>query len=164
MLFLNLPSPCGRGGYPPEGKGAGGGMLINRPTFLAKQLRTRCTDTERLLWRNLRTKQIKGFKFRRQQPIGKYIVDFVCFEKKIIIEVDGGQHAEKDVDKERDQWLEKEGFKVLRFWNNEVLLNLMGVLEVIRMHVLKHHPHPSPPPSRGRARVGVCFKVNWINM
>ena len=74
---------------------------------------------------------MEGVKFRRQQPIGKYVVDFVSFEKRVVIEVDGGQHSE-EVDKERDQWLNNEGFKVLRFWNNEVLKNTEGVFEVIR--------------------------------
>jgi very-short-patch-repair endonuclease len=113
-------------------------------------LRKRQTDAERQLWQHLRSKQIEGFKFRRQEPIGEYIVDFVCFDSKVVIEVDGGQHAEEGADKERDRWLNKEGFKVLRFWNNEVLLNLRGVLEIIKKNCLKS---PSPfasanPPRR----------------
>jgi very-short-patch-repair endonuclease len=81
----------------------------------------------------LRGKQFAGLKFRRQQPIDNYIVDFVCFEKRVVIEVDGGQHAsEKDKDAERDEYLTRNGFKVLRFWNNDVLQNVDGVLEVIR--------------------------------
>ncbi len=74
---------------------------------------------------------MEGLKFRRQQPIGSYIVDFVCFSKMLVIEVDGGQHAENEKDKQRDAWLRGEGFKVLRFWNNEVLQNIEGVLETI---------------------------------
>jgi len=82
-----------------------------------------------------------GVKFRRQQPIGKYIVDFVSFEKRIVIELDGGQHsAEQERDRERDNWLSKQGFKVLRFWDNEVLQNLEGVLEVIRDRCLSTLP------------------------
>jgi very-short-patch-repair endonuclease len=78
-------------------------------------------------------KQMEGLRFRRQQPIDKYIVDFVCFEKRIIIEVDGGQHAtEGSHDRERDAYLRQAGFKVLRFWNNEVMQSIDGVLEVIR--------------------------------
>ena len=97
---------------------------------MAKTLRKRPTDAEILLWRYLRSKQLEGMKFRRQQPIGRYVVDFVCFEKKIIIEVDGGQHSvETEKDKERDEWFKSQGFKVLRFWNNEVLANTQGVLE-----------------------------------
>lgn len=77
----------------------------------------------------MRSKQLRKLKFRRQQPIGRYIVDFVCFEQLIVIEVDGGQHAENNKDKTRDKWLNDQGFKVLRFWNNDVLENIEGVLE-----------------------------------
>lgn len=87
-------------------------------------------------------KQLEGLKFRRQQPIDKYIVDFVCFEKCIIIEVDGGQHAtESSHDRERDAYLQQYGFKILRFWNNEVMQNIDGVLEVIRTNC---YVTPSP--------------------
>jgi len=93
-------------------------------------------------------KQLEGLKFRRQEQIGNYIVDFVCFEKRIIIEVDGGQHTtEKDRDNVRDEWFRKQGFKILRFWNNEVLTNINGVLEVIRENCL-NHPPLNPLPSR----------------
>ena len=96
--------------------------MSNNLTPIAKALRKRLTDTERLLWRHLRAKQLEGLKFRRQEPIGRYIVDFVCHEKRIVIEVDGGQHStDKNRDAERDKWLNKQGYKVLRFWNNEVL-------------------------------------------
>jgi len=112
---------------------------------IARNLRKRFTDAEKLLWRYLRAKQLEGFKFRRQQPIGNYIVDFVCFEKRVVIEVDGGQHAvERKKDKERDNWLKGQDLKVLRFWNNEVLTNTRGVLEVIREHCLSHPPLESP--------------------
>jgi len=98
----------------------------------ARALRTSSTDVENLLWRQLRRKQLAQLKFRRQQPIDNYIVDFLCFEKRVVIEVDGGQHAsERDKDAERDEYLIRIGFKVLRFWNNEVLQNIDGVLEVI---------------------------------
>ncbi len=113
----------------------------------AKNLRKRSTDAERSLWKQLRAKQIEGLKFRRQQPIEKYIVDFICFEKKIIIEVDGGQHSGSDKDKERDKGLKEQGYKVLRFWNNEVLNNMTGVLEVIRAHCIIHPP--LTPPIKG---------------
>jgi len=108
-------------------------------TNLAKKLRKSSTDAERLLWSRLRSKQIEGLKFRRQQPIGNHIVDFVCFEKKVIIEADGGQHS-TEVDAERDRWLEEQGFKILRFWNNDILKNINGVSEVIR----KTCSSPSP--------------------
>jgi very-short-patch-repair endonuclease len=100
---------------------------------LGKVLRKRPTDVEILLWNKLKQKQLEGFKFRRQQPIDNYIVDFVCFEKRIIIEVDGGQHGTQiEDDIARDTYLREQGFHVLRFWNNEVLQNINGVLEVIR--------------------------------
>ena len=85
-------------------------------TNIAKNLRKRSTDAEKLLWRYLRAKQLEGLKFRRQQPIGNYLVDFVCSERQVVIEVDGGQHAiEKDKDNIRDKWFREQGFKVLRF-------------------------------------------------
>jgi len=125
---------------PEAGKAAGGGDegLSNDRVRIAKTLRKRSTNAENVLWRHLRAKRFRGIKFRRQQPIGTYIVDFVCFEKRIVIEVDGGGHiSEKVQDNERDRWLGKEGFKVLRFWNNEVLQNIEGVLEVISRELLR---------------------------
>ena len=113
--------------------------------FLARELRQNHTNAERLLWTHLRGKQVADFKFRRQQPIGRYIVDFVCFDRKIVVEVDGWQHLDNPEDRERDSWLNNEGFTVLRFWNHEVLLKLRSVLEVIRKHLLAP-PHPGPLP------------------
>ncbi len=101
-------------------------------TQYAKELRKRSTDTERLLWKHLRAKRMFGLNFRRQHPIGNYIVDFICFEKKIIIELDGGQHASySEKDKTRDSRLEGQGFRILRFWNNDVLSNTEGILQMI---------------------------------
>ena len=107
-------------------------------TKAAKSLRKNSTEVETVLWRRLRAKQIEGVKFRRQQPIGNFIVDFVSFENRLVIELDGGQHAkhrEKDI--RRDKVLAELGFKVLRFWNNDILENMQGVLEVIRKECLK---------------------------
>lgn len=90
---------------------------------------------------------MEGIKFRRQEPVGNYIVDFICFDRRIIIEIDGGQHARDEnvnKDKERDEWLRNQGFKVLRFWNNDVLNNINGVWEVIRKHVFATLPLPLP--------------------
>jgi very-short-patch-repair endonuclease len=100
---------------------------------LARQLRKDLTEAEKYLWYVLRSKNL-GIKFRRQAVIGRYIVDFVCFEKRLIIEVDGEQHAENSVDTTRDQRLRQEGFKVLRFWNHEVLGNREGVVGEIMKH------------------------------
>lgn len=122
-------------------------MKNKRLIPLAKNLRKKATDAERLLWRYLRAKQMEGIKFRRQEPVGNYIVDFICFDRRIIIEIDGGQHARDEnvnKDKERDEWLRNQGFKVLRFWNNDVLNNINGVWEVIRKHYFCHPPLAPP--------------------
>jgi very-short-patch-repair endonuclease len=101
-------------------------------TAKAKELRKNSTDAERALWRQLRAHRLVGYKFRRQQPVGRYIVDFVCFEKQVIVELDGGQHAEQVAyDAERTAWLQDRGFRVLRFWNHEALQNLEAVVEAI---------------------------------
>ena len=90
------------------------------------------TDAEKTLWQHLRFRQLDGYKFRRQCPIGSYIVDFVCFERKLIIELDGRQHAEQIVyDSKRTAWFQSEGFQVLRFWNNQVLSETDSVLNAI---------------------------------
>jgi len=103
----------------------------------AQQLRSRPTDAERALWKRLRNKQISDYRFRRQAPIGDYIVDFVCFTQRLVIEIDGGQHAQADqqkLDQRRTAWLEGQGFRVIRFWNNDVLKNTDAVVtEIIRV-------------------------------
>ena len=132
---------------PSTGEGGVGVINLLRSiiTTLAKNLRKRSTDAERLLWRHIRGKQLEGMKFRRQEPIGSYIADFVCFEKRIIIEVDGGQHAvEKEKNATRDVWLREQGYAVFRFWNHEVLQNIEGVLQVIL-----NHPPLTPPIEGG---------------
>ena len=96
------------------------------------------TDAELKLWYHLRNRKV-GVKFRRQYPIGNYIVDFVSFEARLVVEVDGGQHAESESDKVRDRWMESQGFKILRFWNNEVLGNIEGVLDVIGNEISPSH-------------------------
>ena len=111
----------------------------------ARQLRHNQTDAERKLWAALRGKALDGRRFRRQHPMGPYVVDFVCLERKLIIELDGDQHA-FDVarDYKRDCWLQSRGYFVLRFWNNEVYDNLPGVLEKLLEHM--REPSSSPPP------------------
>ena len=97
----------------------------------AKNLRKKSTDTERHLWYYLRANRL-GFKFKRQVPIGTYIVDFVCLEKRLIVELDGGQHLDNQkYDMKRTAWLNTGGFKMLRFWNNDVLQQTASVIEVI---------------------------------
>jgi very-short-patch-repair endonuclease len=101
-------------------------------TAKAKELRRNSTDAERVLWQQLRAHRLVGYKFRRQQPVGRYIVDFVCFEKQLIIELDGGQPAKQVAyDRERSAWLQSQGFRVLRFWNHEVLQNTEAAMDVI---------------------------------
>jgi len=98
----------------------------------SRKLRSEMTEAELYLWQHLRARQLHGFKFRRQHPVGKYILDFACTDVKLAIEVDGGQHNElQNQDNERTAWLETQGWKVLRFWNNEVLQNIEGVLEQV---------------------------------
>jgi very-short-patch-repair endonuclease len=102
----------------------------------AKSLRGNQTEAEKLLWYNLRAGRFLNFKFKRQKPIDKYIVDFVCLEQKLIIKLDGGQHAEQlDADEKRTKFLESQGYRVLRFWNNDVINNLESVLEEIKAHL-----------------------------
>ena len=105
------------------------------------------TAAEQKLWQNLRNRQLSGFKFRRQHPIGPYIVDFVCLEKKLIIEVDGGQHAsDMSADISRGDYLMKQGYRILRFWNHEVLKDTNSVLEWILKDLNEKTPSPQSSP------------------
>ena len=114
----------------------------------ARRLRKESTDAETRLWLHLRAHRYGGYKFKRQQPIGPYIVDFVCFDARVVIEIDGGQHAEEaERDAIRDAWLVGEGFHVLRFWNNEVLENTEGVMQKVLSSL--DAPSPQPSPTRG---------------
>jgi very-short-patch-repair endonuclease len=111
----------------------------------ARKLRKEQTDAERRLWWQLRNRQLEGWKFRRQCPIGDYIADFVCIDARLIVELDGGQHSEqRQYDENRTRDLEKAGFVVLRFWNNDVLTNSEGVIEeILRMlHPTDNTPSP----------------------
>ncbi|MBA3511938.1 MAG: endonuclease domain-containing protein [Sphingomonas sp.] len=115
----------------------------------ARRLRRDSTNAERLIWRALRNRQLGGFKFRRQATIGWYIPDFVCIDAKLVIELDGGQH-DAEMERERTKYLEQRGFNVLRFWNNDILENLEGVLETILAAAEnKGEPSPCPLPHAG---------------
>ncbi len=105
---------------------------------IARQLRQNQTDAEKKLWRKLRHLKSSGFHFRRQAPIGNFIADFACHSANLIIECDGGQHAHDEAvlkDAERTAWLETQGYKVLRFWNNDILTNIDGVMQIIHLEL-----------------------------
>jgi very-short-patch-repair endonuclease/type II secretory pathway component PulJ len=127
---LQLSPLAGEGG----GAAAGRGGVALVSTEFARQLRRKMTDEERQVWYALRAGRLGGFKFRRQSPIGPFIADFVCFDHRLIVELDGGQHAEAEgceSDRSRTAWLESRGFRLLRFWNHEVREDLDAVLETI---------------------------------
>lgn len=116
----------------PSGGRLGWGSLRDR----ARDLRGNPTEAEKVLWRHLRLKQLGGHRFRRQHPIGNYIVDFFCFEKGLVIEIDGGHHSERqEYDQVRTMWLESCGYRVLRFWNNEVMRDIEAVKSAILMEL-----------------------------
>lgn len=135
-----------------EGWGEGVKMKVDpKKTSFARFLRKSSTDAEQLLWYNLKNRRFLGIKFRRQQPIDSYIVDFISFERKIIIEIDGGQHNEKKKaleDQKRSNVLERKGYKVMRFWNNEVLQNLSGVLEALTLTLSQQEREQKTDDSR----------------
>jgi very-short-patch-repair endonuclease len=112
----------------------------------ARNLRSNMTQAERRLWYHLRDRRFDGWKFRRQVSLGDYVVDFICQSARLIIEVDGGQHMERrDADATRTAWLDSQGYRVLRFWNNDVLGNLDGVAVVV-MQALMDASSPRPSP------------------
>ena len=112
----------------------------------AKHLRQHMTESENTLWRHLRAHRLNVEKFRRQQPIGAYVVDFVHFGARLIIEADGGQHNGAPHDEKRDAWLRAQGFKIMRFWNNEITTNLDGVLTTVMAALAESPSPPSPLP------------------
>ncbi len=120
----------------------------------AKTLRSEQTEAEQRLWYYLRAHRFMGMKFKRQKPMGRYIVDFICHESNLIVEVDGGQHQENAAyDQRRDAWLQEQGYTVLRFWNHEVMQQIESVLEAIRLAaegVLSRALSPGPSPAGGR--------------
>jgi very-short-patch-repair endonuclease len=120
----------------------------------AAALRQNQTDAERRMWMLLRDRRLAHLKFKRQEPIGHYFVDLVCFQKRLIIELDGGQHNENAADEKRTAWLESQNFKVIRFWNNDVLKNPEGVLTSILL-ALKIAPSPLAGEGRGEGSTGL---------
>src|SRR5262249_8687299 len=134
--FVETPSPASLASArsapsPARGEGtATAAVPSRRPIPVARRLRSNMTDAERKLWFALRDRRLAAFKFRRQVPLGPFIVDFLCYQARLVIEVDGGQHAESVRDMRRDEWLAANNFRVLRFWNHDVLSNTEGVLTV----------------------------------
>lgn len=111
-------------------------MTEKRLTRTARRLRRDMTEVEKALWSRLRRAQLEGFKFVRQFPLGPYIADFACRSAKLVIELDGGQHADSTTDAARTRLIEAHGYRVIRFWNNDVYSNIEGVLEAIRNDLL----------------------------
>jgi len=122
-------------------------------TGRTRALRRRSTRAEFVLWRHLRDRQLAGCKFVRQEPIGPYFGDFVCRERHLVVEVDGGQHADSAADAKRDAAMRGLGYRTIRVWNNDVLGNIEGVLEMLRAE-LENAPHPVPLPAGGEREPG----------
>lgn len=142
---LSRPAELKRKRLFSAGEGRGEGEDITQ--FRARELRKNSTDAENYLWRLLRSRRLNRYKFRRQYPVGIYFVDFVCIHKKLVIELDGGQHADaEEYDSKRSSFLRANGYKVIRFWNNEVFTNTENVLGCILL-ALGHEDEPSPLPS-----------------
>ena len=178
------PSPGGGGSAAkPPGRGDTAGRLAAFRRQTAKRLRANTTEAERKLWRALKAVPVEGTHFRKQVPIGPYVADFACLAARLVIELDGGHHSRDHVarkDQERQHWLEREGFRVLRFWDSEASDNREGVLDTIYhalygaldaegtafVHVRRPRPavspHPAgccaaadpPPPGEGRSSSG----------
>ena len=106
-------------------------MRERQKTRFARHLRQNMTDAEASLWHHLRNRALMGCKFRRQHPVGPYIVDFACIERKLVVELDGGQHVDDPKEAARTRWIEAGGYRVLRFWNNDALVRQQVVLAVI---------------------------------
>ena len=124
-------------------------------TDFARVLRVRSTDAERLVWSNLRNRQVDGWKFRRQVPLGRVIVDFLCADAKLIVELDGGQHGEAlNYDAARTKWLNENEYQVVRFWNNDVMNNIDGVLQSLTLTLCFAS---SVPLSQGRGNKFLIF-------
>jgi very-short-patch-repair endonuclease len=114
----------------------------------ARKLRRDMTDVERVLWRLLRDRRLAGYKFRRQAPFGNFILDFVCDDRRLVVEADGGQHADSQGDRERDAFLRRNGFAVIRYWNHEILENAEGVVFDLLHRLDAPTPHPATGPDQ----------------
>jgi crossover junction endodeoxyribonuclease RuvC len=142
-----------------EGPGVGARYRLGRPTVEVRELRNNATPHEEMLWRQLKGKRLAGLKFSRQMPVAGYRVDFVCRAKKLIVELDGSQHSEAVAyDDARTRKLERAGYRVIRFWNNDLTSNMDGVLETIAAaaFVTERAPTPYPLPLAGGEVAGLA--------
>ena len=162
------PSPlAGEGGARPAQPGGRGRGVPTHDARLrsrelrdrAKSMRAAATPAEHRLWQILRGKRFGGYKFKRQLPIDDYIADFVCLSARLVVEADGGQHADNPRDTRRTAYLEAQGFRVLRFWNNEIFDNEEGVLTHILDTLKSPLPNPSPAEGRGASKAFVLRPV-----
>ena len=162
LIRAAIVGPLIRSFGPPSPARGEGNRQARANAEFARTMRKEPTDAERTLWHLLRGRRFSGFKFRRQAPIGPYIADFVCFEARLIVEADGSQHAESAVDAERDAWFAKEGFRVRRFWNAEILAQREVIEDTLwhdladassgRPAAVASSGPPSSAPSSGRPR------------
>ena len=148
------PSPLAGEGKLSRSDSRERGRRISKLRGRAKEMRSAQTEAEHRLWQLLRAHRFSGYKFRRQVPIDFYIADFICFARRLVIELDGGQHAESENDGKRDAFLRSQGFRVLRIWNNDLFTNEEGVAEAI-FAALRSPPLPNPSPARGEGLNGV---------
>ena len=147
------PSPLAGEGTLSHSDSRERGRRISKLRGHAKTMRSQPTDAEHRLWQILRAQRFQGYKFRRQVPLDFYIADFVCFAARLIIELDGGQHAESTRDEKRDAYLRSQGFRIVRIWNNDLFGNEEGVGEAI-LAALRSPPLPNPSPARGEGLNG----------
>ena len=150
---MTSPSPLAGEGKLSRSDSRERGRRIAKLRSRAKEMRSEPTDAEHRLWQILRAHRFSGYKFRRQVAIDFYIADFICFSRRLIIEADGGQHAGSTGDQRRDTYLQQQGFRVLRIWNDDIFENEEGVAELI-LSALRLPPLPNPSPARGEGLNG----------
>jgi very-short-patch-repair endonuclease len=147
------PSPLAGEGKLSRSDSRERGRRISKLRSRAKEMWPEPTEAEHRLWQLLRAHRFSGYKFRRQVPIDFYIADFICFARRLIIELDGGQHAASASDARRDTYLKQQGFRVVRIWNNDIFQNEEGVAELI-LSALRSPPLPNPSRARGEGLNG----------
>ena len=150
-----VPPPSAGEGQPRSGRERGRKQMLRDR---AKKMRSEPTLAEHRLWQILRAKRLAGHKFKRQLPIDDYIVDFACPSRRLIVEADGGQHSESEYDRHRDAHLRAQGFRVLRFWNNDIFNNeegvLTSILDALQAPLPARLRRASPPPLKGGGAIG----------